>query len=408
MPEPERWWILLLGASTFGMRALTQRNLPFGLIADPANILPAKGDHTKAIGLAVASLNDVPAVDLAASRLIAAHGKPGLIISFSESGQRLAARMSEANGTKTVGLGVVDRVMDKFATRDALADTEDEWPSMSGDSEAIVQWLQALGTDRLNAGWIIKPIAGAGSKDIAYVGNAAELSEWVNTTSAASTESRWITEQYAGGPEFSVEAVTSASGEHLIIGITEKVTSGSPHFVELAHVHPARITHEQTTQISQCVRRILTRLGLTLGPSHTEIKLDPRHGPVLIETHTRPGGDLIPELARLASGLDQYSMTIQALLGEPVSFETTTNDAAAIRFVHVEEPGLVQALHIELPPGSDVVERRFEVDLGSDVRQLRSSGDRVGYCLSVGLDSDNALLAAETGAKSMSIDVYTH
>jgi hypothetical protein len=70
-------------------------------------------------------------------------------------------------------------------------------------------------------------------------------------------------------------------------------------------------------------------LGIRNGATHTELRVDPVHGPVVIETHTRPGGDDIPALTKLTTGRDQYSEAIAAQLGLPVPPPTVVSAAAA-------------------------------------------------------------------------------
>lgn len=44
-----------------------------------------------------------------------------------------------------------------------------------------------------------------------------------------------------GGKEYSVESL-SYHGRHQVIQITEKITSGPPHCVELGHMQPALLS----------------------------------------------------------------------------------------------------------------------------------------------------------------------
>jgi hypothetical protein len=66
-------------------------------------------------------------------------------------------------------------------------------------------------------------------------------------------------EEFVDGREFSVEAL-SHNGKHYILQITDKVTSGAPHFIEMQHHQPAAISQEVANQIRAIVEKELVLL----------------------------------------------------------------------------------------------------------------------------------------------------
>jgi biotin carboxylase len=125
-----------------------------------------------------------------------------------------------------------------------------------------------------------------------------------------------IVEQFLdGGIECSVESI-SYKGEHTIIQITQKDSSGAPHCVELGHHQPASLSEEIWNKVVLGVSSGLTAIGVTNGPCHTEIKII-NNKIYLIEFNARPGGGHIwCPMVELSTGFDIMSAIIQAATGD--------------------------------------------------------------------------------------------
>ena len=72
------------------------------------------------------------------------------------------------------------------------------------------------------------------------------------------------------GPEVSVETLT-VDGECYVVQITDKITTGAPHFVEMGHTQPSRLSADITEQIRSIAIAANKAVGIDNGPSHTEI-----------------------------------------------------------------------------------------------------------------------------------------
>jgi biotin carboxylase len=197
-------------------------------------------------------------------------------------------------------------------------------------------------------------------------------------------------EHYIGGTEYSVEAV-SAGGVHRILGITAKQTTGKPYFVETGHEVPAALTVEEDQVIRTSVLRCLDALEITAGGSHTEVKVEKGRA-VLIETHTRPGGDRIPLLTRLVGGADQYELSIRSLLPQIETAEAAPRHKyAAVHYFPwqgVTVDGVDNLEKCRAMPG--VEELVVQVADGSPVPVWRYSHERPGHVV-IGADSRKEL-----------------
>ncbi|MFI6932809.1 ATP-grasp domain-containing protein [Streptomyces sp. NPDC050287] len=404
-------WMCLLGPSPGGARAIALHgHCPVALVPPGTAVPPEVAAHAERV--VFCPITDHDAARAAVDRLVAELGPPRLVVSFTEFAQEVCARIATELGLPSVTPEAAARARDKATMRALLAGTPYAWPYAAGTPREVAAAVRA---EPDGVRWIVKPNDGAGSAGVTALESYADLDRWlaeaaagvagettVETTARAAADGgdrdtgRYIVEHAAHGPEFSVEAV-SADGAHTILAVTAKQTTGSPGFVETGHVVPAPLTEADAARLRDATRCVLDRLGIRYGASHTELRLDPVHGPVVIETHTRVGGDCIPELVELATGQDQYERAIAALLGTaPALSPAPAAPAAAIGFVVPPGPGTLTALSVTPVPG--ILRWDFDRTPGRDLTRLRSSEDRVGYVIALGPTPADA---AETVAKAV-------
>jgi biotin carboxylase len=309
------------------------------------------------------------------------------VLALTEYGLLPAARMNAILGVKDNPVEVVRRVVDKHLMRGWLA--ADQAFALPAQEVASARSLQAFAQE-VGTPVVVKPKDGAGSIGVRVLRDMAEVAAWTPPRNGDSL----LAERYVRGSEFSVEAF-SVGGQHLIAAITEKVlarSAGENGLVEVGHNLPARLDRETDMGLRAFVRDFLDRLGIREGLSHTEVILGSQ-GPVIVETHTRNGGDHIADLVLLSTGLDLRDLAFRSrcdlVRGVPATPEPT--GGAAIRYL-TPRPGVVEEIHgldaARYLPG--VVDVEVGVRGGDRVDPLRSSLDRVGYVIAVGADTSQA------------------
>lgn len=184
---------------------------------------------------------------------------------------------------------------------------------------------------------IIKPVALGGKRGITVVYSEDELKNALSYagTFMKSDQDCIIVEEYiALGKEYSVESL-SYEGKHQVIQVTEKITSGPPHCVELGHIQPARISNKERRKIEDAIPQLLATVGLNNTTSHTEIKIV--DGEIyLIELNSRSGGDHISyPLTELSTGYPFIIGAIHIALGDFVfpQLKETESRTAGVLFV---------------------------------------------------------------------------
>lgn len=176
---------------------------------------------------------------------------------------------------------------------------------------------------KINFPVILKPISRGGKRGVVVANNRTELDHAFDFAKKEGGDAPVIIEEYiAGGKEYSVESL-SYHGKHYIIQVTEKITSGPPHCVELGHHQPAALSDDMRKNVENAVCEGLCAIGVDNTSCHTEIKIV--DGKVyLIEFNTRPGGDHIAwPLATLSTGYSYIQGAIKIALGEFESVDTS-------------------------------------------------------------------------------------
>ena len=294
----------------------------------------------------------------------------------------------------------VERTRDKVAMRRWLSDKG--FPSASATSATS---SIGIGIFACEHGYpvIVKPRCGQGSQRIFRFEDLAQI------TAANIENEDLIVEKYIEGREFSVESF-SFGRRHVVFAVTEKLTNDDDPlnpYVEIGHVVPAFITTHEYETIVKYVQEFLDVMEISDVCTHTELRLTSK-GPIVIETHTRVGGDSIPTLVRNATGADLLDIAVQWQLGQ-IGNELPTPrklDAAAIRFF-TPPIGVVHSISgVERWQSQyGVIKLHLPLKVGDNVNALKDSFSRVGYVISVGGDRAAALHKCEAVVSGISIEI---
>lgn len=167
---------------------------------------------------------------------------------------------------------------------------------------------------------ILKPVTGNSKKGVGLANGPEDIAKAMEYAKKDSV-CKIIMEQYIIGREISVESI-SYEGRHQVIQITDKDSSGAPHFVELGHHQPTSLSASVVKKIHVIIPKLLESVGIDNGATHVEMKITDTNEVYLIEVNPRGGGDEISNLlVQLSSGIDYLRCMIEVALGvfkEPV------------------------------------------------------------------------------------------
>lgn len=185
---------------------------------------------------------------------------------------------------------------------------------------------------------IVKPTDRSGSRGIRKLNDSNGIKEAVRVAIEESFEKKALIEEYVEGKEYSVEYI-SYNGVHHFLALTEKFTTGSPHFIETGHRQPANVSSTILNKIKQIVPHALNSLKICNGASHAEIKIDNKGIIKIIEVGGRMGGDCIgSDLVRYSSGVDFVKCVIQVACGEsPDLTPVSEKQSVCVKFILSKE-----------------------------------------------------------------------
>lgn len=259
---------------------------------------------------------------------------------------------------------------------------------------------------------VVKPVDDSGSRNVLWCGEAREAIAHAATVLAVTQNVRGqpaagiaLVEEYLVGPEYSAE-MFCAGGEAVCVGITQRTVSSLPYFVETGHLFPAAVAADVADAIADVARRALAAVGLARGPAHVELKLTAR-GPVVVEINARLAGGMIPELIRLATGIDLLEQQVRAAAGRPVRLDPDRARYAGIRFLVASRAGRLAGVtgagQAERVPGVDRVVVTGVA--GGQVRPVRDAYDRLGHLIATGNTAELVHKALDTAAAMVRIEV---
>jgi biotin carboxylase len=215
---------------------------------------------------------------------------------------------------------------------------------------------------------------------------------------------RYIAERQLTGREYSAEALVRR-GTIIFTNVTGKIIADGRYPVEVGHVVPADLPGPVRERFAQAMARLVAAVGFDTGILHAEWMLD-EQGPALIECAARMPGDSIGLLIDAAYGGSLVRSMVALLAGQEPAPPRAAAMAAAIRFI-TAQPGEVAAVS-----GLETAQRAFgvvracvTVAPGDRVGELRSSWDRVGEVLAVGLDPAEAGARAAQSAAAIRVSV---
>ncbi len=277
---------------------------------------------------------------------------------------------------------------------------EHPWYFISSDKTAFDSII-----DRIAYPCIMKPTDNAGSRGVVLCHDKSELIAGYDYASQESRGGAVIVEEYLQGPEFSIEVMVVDGVPH-ILQITDKITTGVPHFVEMGHTQPTSQPQDVQEKIKDLACRAVKAVGINVGPAHVEMILTAQ-GPKMVELGARMGGDCITTyLVPLSTGIDMVAATIKLACGEEADIEPKWSKGAAIRYFETPVGVLKSIEGIEEArtiPG--VKEISFVYQIGENIGEIGSSVDRIGFVIAQGESGKKAAGICELARKTIKIEV---
>jgi len=315
------------------------------------------------------------------------------VFTYDETQVVFCARLAQDLGLPGSPPETIDSCRDKAATRATLTAAGIPQPA----SYTVTTAEEALvAAEKIGYPVIVKARAMAGSfgvvradrpEDIAAAFAAADGAEFVGLPHYPANV---LVEEFLTGPEISVDAIIH-DGEVTPTVLARKRLGLEPYFEETGHDVDANDPLLTDEELLEQLRRIHRALGFVHGATHSEFKLTPS-GPRLVEVNARLGGDLIPYLGLLATGVDPTLAAAHVAAGRKPDTTPAFRRAAGIRFllppghcetvevvVHedrfgptIHETGITAAPgdQLDLPPAEFLTRYGHVIAVGDGLKQV--------------------------------------
>jgi biotin carboxylase len=341
-PSPDLPLLLLIGSSAQRSREFVLQSVTAGYrlwLLQPAAV---SWEAPYVVGSTAVDNTDARELVAAAREVAERHDVAG-VLCYDEGLVWPAASVSVALGLPGSPPEAVAACRDKNATRVALERAGVPQPV----SIAVQDLDEALAAaEKIGLPVVVKPRGLAGSMGVALARTTAEV---VAAHAAASAVSYpgvpvfdvpVLVEEYVDGPEISIEAAL-VDGRCVPLAVARKRIGFAPFFEEVGHVVDGADPLLDDPELLAALRDAHAALGFHTGVTHTEFRLGPR-GPRLIEVNARLGGDMIPHLAHLATGIDVARVAADIAAGRAPDTAARHRRAAAVRFLYPEHDLLVE------------------------------------------------------------------
>jgi biotin carboxylase len=255
---------------------------------------------------------------------------------------------------------------------------------------------------------VVKPVFGTGSLGVRLCADTGEVENGAAAILAQRVNERGIplpprllVEEWVMGPEVSIETFGRE-----VVGFTRKHLGDPPFFVEVGHDFPAPLPAAEERALTEMAARVLEALGLGWGPAHLEVRRT-AEGPSLIEVNPRLAGGFIPELVRLATGVELIGETIAAACGREVRPARAAHRAASIRFLLAPAEGRLAAVdHWEAATAEEgVADLQLYVQPGGSVARRGDFRDRIGHVIACASTATGSGQAAERARNRLRIAI---
>jgi formate-dependent phosphoribosylglycinamide formyltransferase (GAR transformylase) len=145
-------------------------------------------------------------------------------------------------------------------------------------------------------------------------------------------------ESFIEGREFALEGILTSGGLRVLALFDKPDPLDGPYFEETIYVTPSRENIETQREIIRTTEAAIKALGLTHGPIHAEMRVNPR-GVWMLEVAARPIGGLC---ARVLPRLEE--LILRHAAGEDVSSIPMSTTAAGVMMIPIPREGIYVAV----------------------------------------------------------------
>ena len=194
---------------------------------------------------------------------------------------------------------------------------------------------------------MIKPIDSSGSKGVSRIDKIDNFKEAFEHALDNSREKVVIVEEFIkrshnemiGGDAFII------NGNVIYFGLLNSHRDfDANEFVPVGTSFPIFMDERRINKVKQEVQKVVDKLDMKMGALNLELMFDEEENLYIIEIGPRNGGNMIPDLLEMATGVDLVGATVEASLG---NFDLNLNSSKEEEFystyvIHSKKSGILE------------------------------------------------------------------
>ncbi len=229
---------------------------------------------------------------------------------------------------------------------------------------------------------IVKPVDSSGSKGVFKVQRKDQLESAFHSAMSYSICKKVVAEEFLEREGYQV-----AGDGFLVDGELRFRCFANEHFdkhgnvlVPIGESFPSVLSEETQNKCHDILQSVLSGLGMKMGALNFDFLIDKTGKVYVLEIGPRNGGNLIPEVTRLITGVDMIKYTVDMALGADCSGlqMKETSGYYSSYILHSLEDGVFDGVEYIDGFESHIVESRVSAKLGSTVRRFENAALGVG------------------------------
>ncbi len=220
---------------------------------------------------------------------------------------------------------------------------------------------------------LVKPVDSSGSKGVSRIDTIDDVADKLNYALSYSRSKRIIVEEYVEKYGYQIAGDGLSIDGELVFRYFANDHFDSKcvnPFVPISASFPYNMPENIHNKVHAEVQRLLSLLHMGTTTYNFDLRIDKDYNVYLMEVAPRDGGNYIPDVIKLATGVDLVECAVKAAMGEPIVIDASKKPSGFYSYyaVHSYEDGILE--RIEIDP---VVEEKHIIEN----HILNKSGDKI-------------------------------
>lgn len=306
------------------------------------------------------------------------------VISNSEAAMPIVSYVAERLGLPGNSVDGIDQLTSKTRFRDLQRQCGIYAPN-NYECNTWEELLQGINT--LTFPIIVKPCESSGTRGTTRVNfreDTDALRQAFEKCHYFSVNSKVSVEEYVTMPSLQVidGDVFVCGKEFLWNGFFTCYRSSYAPMLPMMESFPILITDEDFSIVREHICLLFEKAGIVHGQYNVEMYFTEKHELFVIEINARQGGNNIPHLIELHSGIDFDKLLVTTAVGDMSYFDIVKNQENVMRYitqyvVFSREAGILERLDIDEGIGHYLIERTDVRHVGEEVVVGMNAGDSI-------------------------------